>query len=346
MRLNPNGDAATFPKRSALPHVSGTPKDNAWFWGGADELGRLNLLTPQRTVQTVQENVKTGDSISLDLPLNVPSPALFGRQPLKHRIKTIGKGAFDDEVSYNTQSSSQWDGFRHFAHPVYECHYNGVLAEDIMGNLDDDEDGGGDGEDGAGAPERSRKLGIDAWAKKGIIARGVLLDVYAWSQKEEGKAYDPFTAHAITAQDLQACAKSQGTELRTADILLIRTGWLAKYNALSASEKSDLSNLAVEKHFYAGLAADDSMKDFLHDGYYAAAATDNANFEVWPPESFEASLHACMLSLWGMPIGELWDFEGLAKRCEKEGRWTFLLVSKPGDVPGGVGSAPNAVAVF
>lgn len=340
MRLNPNGEAANFPKRSALPHISGTPKDNAWFWGGADELGRLNLLTPERTVKTVQENVKTGDSISLDLPLNVPGPALFGRQTFKHRIRTIGKGAFDDEVSYNTQSSSQWDGFRHFAHPVHECHYNGVVSDDIMANIDD---GGEDGED---APERSRKLGIDAWAKKGIIGRGVLLDVYSWSKKQQGKEYDPFTAYAITAEDLQACAKSQGVELRTGDILLVRTGWLATYNALSPSGKTDLSTLAVEKHFYAGLAADDAMKDFLHDGYFAAAATDNANFEVWPPASFEASLHACMLSLWGMPIGELWDFEALTKRCEKESRWSFLLVSKPGDVPGGVGSAPNAVAIF
>ena len=76
MRLDPNGDAATFPKRSGLPHVSGTPKGNAWFWGGADELGRLNLLTRERTLATVQENVKTGDSISLDLPLN-ESPCLL-----------------------------------------------------------------------------------------------------------------------------------------------------------------------------------------------------------------------------------------------------------------------------
>ncbi|KAL6160729.1 hypothetical protein ACJQWK_02344 [Exserohilum turcicum] len=337
MRLDPNGSASTFPKRAALPHSAGTPPGNAWFWGGGDELGRLNLLTPQRTLKTVQESVQTGESISLDLPLNEPSPTLFGRQPLQHRIRPIGKGAYDDEVSYNTQSSSQWDGFRHFAHPVYECHYNGVVSDDIMGSVE--QDGGKD------APGRSRKLGIDAWAKKGIIGRGVLLDVYAWARKQD-KEYDTFAAHAITTEDLQACAKSQGTELRTADILLVRTGWLATYNALSAAQKSERSKLAVHEHFYAGLAADDAMKDFLHDGYFAAAATDNANFEVWPPESFEASLHACMLSLWGMPIGELWDFEGLAKRCESEQRRSFLLVSKPGDVPGGVGSAPNAVAIF
>jgi len=339
MRLNPNGDASTFPKRSALPHIAGTPKDNAWFWGGHDELGRLNLLTPQRIVKATQENVKTGESVSLDLPLNVPGPAFFGRKGLKHRIKTIAPGAFDDELAFNTQSSSQWDGFRHFAHPKYECHYNGVLSDEIMADVDDD------GEDGDAAPERSRKLGIDAWAKKGIIGRGVLLDVYSWSQRT-GKKYDTFTNHGITADDLIACAQSQGTSFQTGDILLIRTGWLSTYTSLSPSEKSSRSTLPHDQHFYAGLAADDAMKHFLYDNYFAAAATDNANFEVWPPESFEGSLHACMLSMWGMPIGELWDLEELAGMCKERGRWEFLVVSKPVDVPGGVGSLPNAVAIF
>lgn len=100
------------------------------------------------------------------------------------------------------------------------------------------------------------------------------------------------------------------------------------------------------KHEYAGLEASEEMKDFLHDTYFAAAATDNANFEAWPPPSFEDSLHASMLPLWGMPIGELWDLEALSAKCKVLGRWTFLLTSAPGNVPGGVGSPPNALAMF
>jgi hypothetical protein len=53
-----------------------------------------------------------------------------------------------------------------------------------------------------------------------------------------------------------------------------------------------------------------------------------------------------MLSMWGMPIGELWDLEGLAEKCKELGRWTFLLTSAPVNVPGGVGSPPNALAMF
>jgi hypothetical protein len=47
-----------------------------------------------------------------------------------------------------------------------------------------------------------------------------------------------------------------------------------------------------------------------------------------------------------MPIGELWDLEALAEMCEKEKRWAFFLASAPLNVPGGIATPPNALAVF
>lgn len=335
MRLDPNGDLSTFPKRAELPIVAGTPAGSAWFWGGSDELGRLNLLTPQRIAKATHENVKTGEVVSLNLPLNVPSPPFFGRKPFQHEIKELGNGAFDDETAINTQSSSQWDGFRHLAGPS-GYHYNGVLSDEIMGIGEED----GDVEQ----HEASRRLGIDAWAKKGIVGRAVFLDVYSWARKE--KPYDPFTTHDITASDLQACAQAQGVDFQIGDILLVRTGWVTTYLALSAEERRRRAKLDLMEHAYAGLEASEEMKDFLHDTYFAAAACDNANFETWPPPSLQGSLHASMLPLWGMPIGELWDLESLSEKCRELGRWTFLVTSAPGHVPGGVGSPPNALALF
>lgn len=336
MHLNPNHDRDSFPKRAQLPRVAGTPEGSAWFWGDSDELGRLNLLTPERVQKAAQENVQTGDIVSLNLSVAEPSPPLFGRKHFAHKIKSIGEGAFDDEASYNTQTSSQWDGFRHFRNPKTGRFYNGTVLDEIIteNNLDE------------GGPQESRKLGIDAWARRGIAGRGVLLDIYSWSQAQAHKRFEPFSKHVITLADLKACAKSQGVMFQTGDILLIRFGWLRYYNGLTIEQKNDSVVWDTMNHKCVGLEASEEMKDFLHDFYFAAAAADNPSLEAWPPESFEVSLHASMLPLWGMPIGELWDLEALSQKCQQEKRWTFLVTSAPANVPGGVASPPNALALF
>lgn len=51
---------------------------------------------------------------SISLPLNVPEIPAFGREQFKHTIKTLAENiAYDDLYELNTQSGTQWDGFRH-----------------------------------------------------------------------------------------------------------------------------------------------------------------------------------------------------------------------------------------
>lgn len=57
-------------------------------------------------------------------------------------------------------------------------------------------------------------------------------------------------------------------------------------------------------------------------------------------------LHQWLLGGWGMLIGEMFDLEALAEKCRELGRSTFFLSSLPLNVPGGVASPPNAVAIF
>ena len=59
-----------------------------------------------------------------------------------------------------------------------------------------------------------------------------------------------------------------------------------------------------------------------------------------------AVLHQYFLSLMGMNIGELWDLKHLSETCAKLKRYSFLLTSVPLNVPGGIGSPPNALALF
>lgn len=57
-------------------------------------------------------------------------------------------------------------------------------------------------------------------------------------------------------------------------------------------------------------------------------------------------MHETILSGFGLPIGELFDLEDLAEQCQKSQRWSFMFVSEPLNLEGGVGSPPNAVAIF
>jgi hypothetical protein len=77
-------------------------------------------------------------------------------------------------------------------------------------------------------------------------------------------------------------------------------------------------------------------------------------------------MHEYILAGWGVPIGEMWDLEALAKKCEERKRWIFFMTSAPANVQSesfalisvskkrtnlrdfvaGVGSHANALAIF
>ena len=57
-------------------------------------------------------------------------------------------------------------------------------------------------------------------------------------------------------------------------------------------------------------------------------------------------LHQYFLSLLGINIGELWDLKALGETCKRLGRYEFLFTSVPLNVPGAIGSPPNALAIF
>jgi hypothetical protein len=86
----------------------------------------------------------------------------------------------------------------------------------------------------------------------------------------------------------------------------------------------------------------------------AAVAGDMIGFERMPPlrpDGSEGSvaelvLHQWFLSLFGMTIGELWDLKALSDKCKELGRYSFVLTSAPLNVPGSIGSPPNALALF
>ena len=89
------------------------------LFGSKDELGMLNRLTPQNTLAATKEIVH-GIRVCTDWALDQPKNPCFNRVPFEHRIHNKAPRSVNDDIlTLNTQSSSQWDGFRHLG--VFGC---------------------------------------------------------------------------------------------------------------------------------------------------------------------------------------------------------------------------------
>ncbi len=151
----------------------------------------------------------------------------------------------------------------------------------------------------------------------------------------------------ITKDDLAACASAQVVTIHTGDILLIRTGWLRWYlEEATPEQKQTMAGDAMTQLRAPGIGPVDEMAKYLWDLHVAAVAADNTSLEAWPPGPDSGGfLHFKLIPHFGMPIGELWWLEDLAADCAQDGVYEFMLTSAPLNVPGGVGSPPNALAI-
>ncbi|PIL33200.1 hypothetical protein GSI_04650 [Ganoderma sinense ZZ0214-1] len=311
----------------------------AWeVWGKDDELGTVNLLTPE-VVKEAAKEIKTGKSVCLNWPINFPSKPVFNRIAPEHDIMfKPGFGAVhDDHLHINTQSGTQWDGLRHFGLQHHGLFYQNTHKSFFkVGSLDI--------QDPTNIDRDLIKFGIHNWAQHGICGRGVLLDMVKFYTDKFGRLpYDPFATHPITLEDMLAAAKAEGVTFQPADILILRVGFIQRYYGATQEERDGLPK---KPETFAGIEQTEDMKRFLWDNHFAAIASDQPALECWPPAEGVRHLHSTLIGLWGMPIGEFFDLEALSKQCAETGRYTFFFSSWPLNVLGGVASPPNAAAYF
>lgn len=95
----------------------------------------------------------------------------------------------------------------------------------------------------ARSTHRSFCYSLSDWAQHGICGRGVFLDLVNFFTEGGSKPlpYDPWTTHAVTLQDIEACAQKEGVTFRQGDILILRVGWMQKWYAATQEERDALS---------------------------------------------------------------------------------------------------------
>lgn len=299
----------------------GAPSGSAWgVFGPADEIGTINLLAAQQVLAGLQE-VRAGSVYALNWDIDQPSPHPYRPAPKRTHIAAAGLARDDYLSPFYLQYSSQWDGLRHIE--TGGRFYNGVSPEVV-----DD--------------PASTTLGIQHWAKRGIVGRGVLLDV-ARHQESRGTPLGPKERFDITAGLLDEVAEVQGVVIDQGDILLIRTGWAGWF--ATQDEPARAEGFTAESG-QPGLAPTEETAAWLWDRHVAAVAADNMALEVAPLDMREGHfLHRRLIPGFGMAIGEFFWLDDLAAACAADSRWAFLFTSAPLNVPGGVGSPPNALAI-
>jgi kynurenine formamidase len=321
-----------LPAFDELPEAAGpslgagaSPHRSAWgIFGEHDEIGTWNLVTPEKTAEAATM-VRKGAVFSLNAPLDVLPRSLFWFRSAPRRTMFDCSGgirlSYDEYLdNFCPQASSQWDGWRHIAHPAAGF-YNGRTHDEVLA-------------------ERSPVLGIQNLAERGIATRGVLLDVGRHCEAA-GAPIDLHSSFTIDVPLLEACRKAQGVDIRPGDVLIVRTGWLDWVRKQAAPVQTELAEQLVAP----GVLAGEEMARYLWDAHVAAIAGDAIAVESWPIDRDRGFLHIQLIVYFGMTLGEMWEVEPLAADCAADGVYEFMFTSAPLNIHGGVGSPPNALAI-
>jgi kynurenine formamidase len=183
---------------------------------------------------------------------------------------------------------------------------------------------------------RGSEWGSIAAYANGIVGRGVLLD----AARHRGVDWlEP--GEAVTRAELEAIEAEEGVRLGEGDILVFRTGHHARRLALGAWS-NEYPPAGKGK---AGLHVDTIL--WMHERKIAAFLPDGDG-ETVPSnvEDMPYPIHPLQLTAMGMLISDSLQLEDLARACDQEERFEFMVVGLPLRLPGATGSPWNPIAVF
>ena len=315
-----------LPPYSSLPLLPSGARSGWHVFGADDQVGMLNLQTPERVARAAQL-VVTGETFPLDADLSLIDPPLFGRGPARHEVIDFGVGwDLDDRLdNFYPQASSQWDSLAHVGYAADQF-YNGATLHEVT---------------------TGRKNSIAGFAARGIAGRAVLIDIAAVLGQDD--RYEPGASHGITVDEIEQARIAAGVTWRAGDVMLLHTGYLRWYSQQSIETRSRLA--ALESPSSVGLARGPEMLEYLWDAQLSAVASDNPAVEELPfdlsPDAWPFGfLHQCLIGQLGLPLGELWWLHDLAEACRRHGRYESFLTAAPLHLPGGIGSPANAIAIL
>lgn len=277
-------------------------------WGADDERGTLNLIAPEQ-VRAAAALVRRGVSIPLSVPADENGPHDLRTSGRFNPIRTMTRYRGDDPRGGLADHRSAEDMLIIGTHS--STHFDAlahVWYDDLLYN------------------GRHHGSAVTAWGARhhsiqnlaaGVVSRGVLADI------PRHRGVDRLTpGTAVEPADLDAALAAVGIRPRPGDVLLLRTG--------AAS---------------AGLTWECAR--WIRDNEIAAVCADNLAVEVLTGNEGGPRIPFHMVAIrdMGLLLGELFDFELLAEDCAADGRYELMFVGSPLNLPGGVGSPLNPLAL-
>ncbi|MEQ8321129.1 MAG: cyclase family protein [Rhodospirillales bacterium] len=333
------------------------PEGSTWGdWGEDDQLGRVNLLTPDKVKAAVAE-VTEGLTFCLSMPLDMPggnsvNPKRFPPQlgPVFH---PPGGDAFyynmewrkwqdgnmdvssDECTTFWNQYSTQWDSFAHVG-SMFDAdgdgepervYYNGFRADvEVLGP---------EHPEGMGA----RALSVAGMAKAGMQGRGVLLDMVKHHGRERV---------VVGYDELMRMFDADNIEVEEGDFFLFHTGWDDMIFEMAGNP--DAKKLHASGAVLNGY--DEKLLQWISDSGVVALISDNMAVEdshgygETQGGCSRLPIHRHCLFRLGVHLGEIWHLSELAKALHERGRSRFLLTAPPLRLPGAVGSPATPIATI
>jgi kynurenine formamidase len=342
------------------------PSGSTWGdWGDDDELGRINLMTPEKVLQGARE-IQAGISFCLSLPLDYPGGTALNQRrypPVVNPTEDMngvpstfynvhmsgmedwGDPRYvdvwaDDVVTLSLQYSTQWDSLAHVgaefdadADGLEEAvYYNGYRAGvDLVGPRDDARG------DGSAHRAFAHHLGLEHMAFHGVQGRGVLVDLahhlgHDWKR--------------VGRRTLEEIMDADNVVVEPGDVLLLHTGFATR--VLEWERHPD----PVQIHTMCTYldARDETLLEWIAESGISALVADNYAVEGMVGKdrdpgrhSFLPIHHLCLFKL-GVPLGEMWYLHELAGWLREHDRSRFLLTAPPLRLPGIVGSPVTPIA--
>ena len=285
-----------------------TELSNWGRWGPADEIGTINLITPEKRREAAAL-VRAGVSVSLARDV-LKEEAVDNPRPFVHTMHGVGSDEF--AVRYHGWAHTHLDALAHVDDAEGRM-YNGYRPDEAA-VLE------------AGGHARNSIHNL----KNGVFTRGILMDI----PRLKGVPYlEPETP--IYVEDLEAWEARAGVRAGAGDAVFIRTGRWAAREVLGPFIIGRIGTAA-------GLHA--SVIPWLKERDVALLGSDGALSVA--PSDLPGAAHDFALVHLGIHLFDNADLEALGDTAAGQGRWEFLLTAAPLAVWGGTGSPINPIATF